>query len=601
MRAVDAALGASTALLARPAPLAGYALPRVSRLLPVLLALLCGCGQPSAAALLDEAEVLLDGDPEGASDVLVRVAALTARATALEPDNPRAWALRGLASYDRERALDIGLTDARKAALVEAEAHWTRALSLDPGNVEALVGLARIEGEPGTAAALKAQIARLERALQTAPDNFDAWLYLGIAHFGRRDYAEAEAALLQAVRGSGDIEVDTRAEAERYLGRIYTDQGRFAEAEAHLKQSVAALDLYRAQEETDNGCPYQALGRLYAQMGRHDEVWALYETAANIAGQTPVHLYIAALKSYDLGDHGRAAGWLDRAEAAPGRHHPRVEDATGRYATLRGYLALSAQDFDEAGRRFDAAERLDPDGASVGRGHLAIARQDHGSARGQLEGVAAWDMGERTVGLESTVLDVARFSYKMANIGLGWIDANEGRHDLAIGWFDRVLADQPDDLLALLGRGNSSLALERAGDAEAAFDRVLALQPGNRYARSGRAAVLASRGQHQEAEAEYKAAAEAQGAAFTCPHRGLGLLYLKQGRTQEAKTELEASVSLDPQIGYRKFVALARIYVAEQRFDEARPLLEKALQNQPDGAAAKELLAGLPPPAGAPR
>jgi tetratricopeptide (TPR) repeat protein len=558
---------------------------------PILL--LVACGGPSAESLLDEAEVLLDGDLEGNSGALVKVAELAERATILEPNNPRAWALRGLAAYDRERALDIGLTDDRKQALGEAAAHWKKTLTLDGGNVEALVGLARIEGEPGTEGALKQQIARLDRALKTEPDNVDVWLYLGIAHFDRKDYDASEAALLKAVSTRGEPEVDTIAEAERYLGRIYTDQGRFGEAEAHLKKSVAALDVFRAEEETDNGCPYQALGRLYAQMGRHDAVWELYETAADIAGSTPVHLYIAALKSYDLGDHERSKGWLDKAEVAPGLHHPRVEDATGRYRTLRGYLALSAQDLDEAEERFASAMVLDPDGASVGQGHLAIARQDHAGARPLLAEVAGWNMVERKVGMESTVLDVDRFTYKMANIGMGWVDANEGRHVEAIGWFDRVLTDQPEDLLALLGRGNSLLASEKADEAGDAFARVLKLQPNNRYARSGRAAVLTSQGRLDEAEAEYKAAAEAEGAAFTCPHRGLGLLYLKQGRTAEARGALETSVQLEPEVGYRKFVALARIYIAEGRTAEAKSLLEKALKNTPDGAAAKELLASI--------
>lgn len=564
--------------------------------LPLLvLVFLVACGGPSAEALLDEAEVLLDGDLEGNSGALVQVAELSRRATELEPENPRAWALRGLAAYDRERALDIGLTDARKQALTEAEAHWAKAVELDPGNVEALVGLARIEGEPGTPQALAQQVSRLQAALKTEPGNVDVWLYLGIAHFDQKDYAAAEQALLKAVAAPGeDPEVDTIAEAERYLGRIYTDQGRFEDARAHLEKSVAALDVFRAEEETDNGCPYQALGRLYAQMGQHDKVWALYETAADIAGTTPVHLYIAALKSYDLGAHERAEGYLDRAERAPGRHHPRVEDATGRYRTLRGYLALSKQDLDAAEAAFRGAAALDPDGSAVGLGHLAIARQDHAGARALLRPVADWDMEVRKVGLESTVLDVARFTYKMANIGLGWSDANEGRHEAAIGWFERVLADQPDDVLALLGRGNSLLALERPADAGLAFDRVLAMQSGNRYARSGRAAVLAAAGDLAGAEAEYKAAAEADGAAFTCPHRGLGLLYLKQGKTEAARGELEASVELDPEVGYRKFVALARIYIAEGRHAEARPLLETALKNTPDGAAARELLDSLP-------
>ena len=559
----------------------------------LLLVLLIACpAKPSADALVADAERLLDEGPDGDAATLSRVRDLAQEATQLDPQNDRAWALLGLALYDSERALDLGVTADRAEALRQAESHWRRALDLNPKNVDALIGLARIVAEPGTEDALLASIDLLKRGTEAVPQNVDLWLYLGIAWFDLARYAEAERALLEATKTHGDEpEVDTLAEAERYLGRIYTDQKRFPEAEAHLKKSIAALDVFRAEEETDNGCPYQALGRLYAQMGRHDAVWALYETAADIAEHTPVHLYIAALKSYEFGEHERAAAYLDRAEQADGRHHPRVEDASGRYHTLRGYLALAKQDTAEARRRFEAAKALDPDGSAVGLGHLAIVELDHAAAAAQFAPVLAWDMDQRKQGLESTVLDVARFTYKMAGIGRAWVHANAGDHDEALRWFDVVLADQPDEVLALLGRGNSLLALGRDAQALVAFDRVLAMQDGNRYARSGRAAVLANRGESEAAEAEYRAAASAEG--YTCPHRGLGLLYLKQGRVDEARGELEKAVSIDPELGYRKFVALARIYVSEARWDEADALLVKALQNRPDGESALALRAEI--------
>lgn len=556
----------------------------------LLLASACGGGE-SAERLVEQAEALLDGD---SGPHLQDAAELARRATVLEPNNARAWTLLGEALYYSDRDLDEGFTEQRSGAMAGAEEAWGRAVELDPKNADALLGLALLGGHDGSEAGIRSKVGLLQRAVDGDPSHAEAWMYLGVAHFDLGQYDDAERALLTAVAppGGEPTEADTLAEAQRYLGRIYTDQRRFDDAERHLKASIDALEIFRAEEQTDNGCPYQALGRLYAQMGQHDRVWDLYETAAEIGGQTPVHLYLAALKAYDLGDHGRARAYLDRAEQRPEQDHPDIADPRGRYNTLRGYLALGDQDFDDAEARFAAAAEADPTGAAVGRGHLAIARQDHAAARTQLAVVAGWAMEQRKVGRESTHLDVERFTYKMACVGMGWTDANEGKHDAALGWFDKVLADQPEDMLAQLGRGNSLLALERPDEAIAAFDRVLAVQPGNRHARSGRAAVLAARGDLEAAEQEYIAAMEegAAGSQFTCPHRGLGLLYMRQGRVDEARGELEQAVALEPEIGYRKFVMLAKIYIDEHRYDEAERLLHAALRNRPDGERAKQLL-----------
>ncbi len=67
----------------------------------------------------------------------------------------------------------------------------------------------------------------------------------------------------------------------------------------------------------------------------------------------------------------------------------------------------------------------------------------------------------------------------------------------------------------------------------------------------------------------------------SCPHEGLGLLYLRQGRTDLAQHSLEAAVEVNPDEEFRKYNALASIHMEAGRYREAQTALLKSIQIQP--------------------
>ena len=176
---------------------------------------------------------------------------------------------------------------------------------------------------------------------------------------------------------------------------------------------------------------------------------------------------------------------------------------------------------------------------------------------------------------------------------MGWAEANQNQHVRAIQWFDRILKRQPDDLLGLLGRANSLIALRLLTDADEGLLRILDEYPDNAYAHAELGMVRLEQGDERGAEAHFRRALEEDDRHYTCPYEGLGLLYLRQGRTDEARENLEEAIRINPAIEYRKYNGLARIYLEEGNVDEAERLLEKSVANFPYDGEARELLEQL--------
>jgi len=124
--------------------------------------------------------------------------------------------------------------------LTQAHGFFERALALDPGNVEALVGTAVVDCSIGgsfltddRAARFAAAEAASTQALSVAPDFAVAHLALGVVHVLTNHAAEGIAECEQALALDRNL-----AEAHACIGWAKFLLGRGAETEAHIHEAV---------------------------------------------------------------------------------------------------------------------------------------------------------------------------------------------------------------------------------------------------------------------------------------------------------------------------------------------------------------------------
>lgn len=365
-------------------------------------------------------------------------------------------------------------------------------------------------------------------------------------------------------------------EALHILGRLAMEKGDFRSAETLIKEALINED------GSHWACAYQGLGELYSRI--QDEGTLTLQTTAADVGDNPDLLYASALGAWEEGNHASALAQVESAIAGEQR---------GYFDVTRGFLLLLHRRYSEAEAVFRSLQTAGEEsmGVAVGLGHLAIARHSYQDAEPWLqEALDRW--------LKVDMAQVSNPGYydlihRMACLGLGWVHANQNRHQLALPYFERVLSHRPRDLLGLLASANSYIALHDLPKAEEMVQRVLAEDSENPFALSARALIAMDRDEQESAEQDFRAALIRDKTNYTCPYEGLGLLYLKQGRIEEARENLQRAIEINPDIEYRKFNGLARIYLGEGRYDEAEKLLRKSQQNFPNDDEAETLLAEL--------
>lgn len=440
----------------------------------------------------------------------------------------------------------------------------------DPAPAPAFVG-DYVAPALGEADRLRADATALETSRPAAAEELfrqvialepeDAMAHAGLARLllARGDVVEAEALARRSVRlARVENDVYSIQDAERTLGQVLLGAGH--EEGAREVFVHAMLD----SDGSLMGCAYQGLGELYSQLREAE-------------GPPPGPLsHAEAAEAFERGDYSRAIAGLDRSAGAG--------EAPAAHAALRGIFLLFEQRYARAEALFEEAEALEPGGpaARVGRGHLLVARKEHGQAADVLASALA-DMASEPAGAD-------RFLRRLAWLGLGWAEANQNRHERALPWFERVLQERPEHRLGLLAKANSLAWLGRAEEAEALLRRLLELDPGDAWALAELAGIQLDRGELGAAEASYLAALEQRPDGYTCPYEGLGLVYLQLGRTDEAQVHFERAIAINPEIEYRKFNGLAVIHLAAGRTDEAVALLERSIANFPWDPEAARLL-----------
>ena len=514
----------------------------------------------------------------------------------------------------------------------KARERFREALAINPKNLDALRGLASFHeygGQPHKAIAMD------DRIIAAFPRNLHARTHKGRCLLMMRQYARAATTLeetLALAQRVGDVRAEVAA--REHLGKVYTRQRRYALAE---KMLVKAVD--RAEAAGVMACPYAALGELYRVTGRQKKVAQVHMRAADVESNKPMMQYHAAEVCDDQGDYDNALKYIRRAIAL--RDDPRYRKleqsiqaalkpstpadrlrmalaafsddnfekaeavidralkaggATGKLEVVKGFILLLQKRYPEAEKLFASAGAVDSKdhGARAGLGHLAIIRKKYDQARALLDpGILSMGAKLERMSESEGANSYLWLSYRMSCLGMGWVSANTGKHAAALVYFDRILDKDPDCTFALLGKGNSLNAMGKLDRAEKYLSRVLALDPKNRFAMAELALVKYNRGQDAESERLFKAALQGDPRKYTCPHEGLGMIYLRAGKLDKARASFRKAIKINPDIEFKKFNGLARILIKEGKYAPARKLLRKSMDNYPHDDEARKLLASI--------
>jgi TolB-like protein/class 3 adenylate cyclase len=189
--------------------------------------------------------------------------------------------------------------------LAQAQSFFDRALTADPGNVDALIGSARADAVEGAnffvtdpMAAFTAAEAKLAKALSSVPDHALGHLYLGSVDIMTKRAAEGIAECEHVLELDRNL---AAAHASIGLGKVFI--GRAEETEAHIVEALRlsprdtlayawmtqagiaknllglweqAVAWFRRAIEANRNYPHQyfAMSAAFAQLGRLDEAHA---------------------------------------------------------------------------------------------------------------------------------------------------------------------------------------------------------------------------------------------------------------------------------------------------------------------------------------
>jgi Flp pilus assembly protein TadD/uncharacterized coiled-coil DUF342 family protein len=164
--------------------------------------------------------------------------------------------------------LNQGVAALRDQAPETAVQLWTKALELDPDNLELLTRLGELQIQRGDD---EAAIEALKKAYRLKPDSPDVLLSLGYSLLRRKDTVDAAAMLLQGVALKPDS-----AELRRYLGLAFSALGWTQAAENALRK---ALELN--PEDADTAYNLAVLVAT-SDPARMEEARTLYERAVKL-------------------------------------------------------------------------------------------------------------------------------------------------------------------------------------------------------------------------------------------------------------------------------------------------------------------------------
>lgn len=182
-----------------------------------------------------------------------------------------------------------------------------------------------------------------------------------------------------------------------------------------------------------------------------------------------------------------------------------------------------------------------------------------------------------------------------ARIRLAQLNAALGNPADALSGLDTLLAQDPDNLLALLWKGHILIGPSPAGDstkARASYQRVLTLDASNGWAMAGLALCLLAEGNDKEAIPLLEKAQTLAGEDATL-HHVLGNTYAALGLAVNARMELEQTLEINPR-NLSALTSLGDVYMRLGHDSLAQNAWRQALAiDASDGLARQRLIAAM--------
>lgn len=367
------------------------------------------------------------------------------------------------ASPDHLGALQaLGMLEAQRGNLQQAERLLGRARELDPQSADACTGHAHVLRMQRR---FEEALAGYDAALANRPDVVELHNERGVVlrELGRAD--EALASFERALTANPRL-----VEALYNRGLALQDLGRHADAVASYDSALALRpDLAEALNNR---------GRALADLQRYEEAIASWERA----------LAIRPGFAEALNNRAAALKYVRRQDVQPACESDAAPALVSRGAAQHGLDHL-----EEALASYDDALRLRPD--------FAEALSNRGAALKDLrryeEALASYD---RALAIRPDFADA------WSNRGAALLELTRYREALAN--CERALAIEPDFAEAWNNRGAICAALSLYPEAVASYDRAIALKPDFAEAFQNRGSALCCLGRYEEASRDLSRALE---------------------------------------------------------------------------------------------
>ena len=404
------AVGASARILADGRERLRRLLPALAALLLVALALESAAQLPIWRDLLARSEALLARAPDSVEGHRLHGQALLARGklTAAAASFERADELAG---GDADSQVGLGVIDLRRPLLDRAQAHFERALALEPHHLRAHHQLGEVLQRRGDRSSLERAVTHLTSALDLAPSFSRAWTRLAVvlALLQRTDEARAAAERALAIDardreailalGMTAEQEGNRALARREYARALESEPDYAEAltnlgrlelgDGEVERSIATLERACFLHPLYAGTLFE-LANAYRAAGRdRDAILFLRRTLAQQSGHMRATVSLAELL-LATGERAEARATA-RGALLVNPSHP------GAHAVL-AQLDLEAGDWAAAAKHLGSALAGDPERSDLSLLQiLLLAAAPDGSTR---DGARALALARRKLQLD---------------------------------------------------------------------------------------------------------------------------------------------------------------------------------------------------------